>query len=368
MSWKRLAAAVGCTCVAAALLEGTVGPSLQARQQSEFASAGELSRAVVRISAGQPGTGVIIARHGDAATVLTAAHVIQGAKQFRVAFAASPITPAVLVSADDVTHIQADDVNGLALFVIDRGVPQAAVAAPLDDGPLPPSVTFMGYPNHADTLRTLKKDVTGRSGSLIVLSGHVSEGASGGPIVSSTALLGMVVSTDASATYAVIGSAIKVVLDGWGITATAGSSRVQRAKSIADFIATAASRGLRVSAASPADVLGGRTTLRGSVLGHPLASPSMLSLGGGETLDLFAERPTYGLAIKYEAEFYPPLIRVYLSDPDTKRDSIADFSPSEFTPDTSVFAIVTAIPISRLRVQVQGQGIFRWHALHVASR
>ena len=175
---------------------------------SASATTQEPPSALVRIVAtrgGTPvrGTGFVVAADKGYVTVVTAAHVIQGA-QVEVSFAGQPLETHA-VAPRDILHVEDDSRDGLAAFVV-RGNVSNVTALELDEGPSPSGgdqVLLVGYPQQATSPRTLQRTFAAREGLKYVLDQPVGEGFSGGPVLRGTRAIAMITSKDDQFTYAV---------------------------------------------------------------------------------------------------------------------------------------------------------------------
>ncbi len=198
------------------------------------ASAQEIDQArsaLVRISGERGGTpvqgsGFVVAIERDKATVVTAAHVVEGVERLTVSFAAesSEIFPAA-----GPVRMDAGSRHGLAVFQV-RGVPQGVTALGFDTANRPALGTALflwGYPQRALTPRTTQRVLGDRSGPLLLIDQDVGEGFSGGPVLLNGRVAGVVTDTDDQTTYAVTAVIAREVLDGWGVRL--GGASAQRA-------------------------------------------------------------------------------------------------------------------------------------------
>jgi len=187
-----------------------------------------IQASVVRImDTPRPGTGVVVAVESGVATILTAYHVIEGAtKGFRVVFSASPDLEPTNVQPAEVVGTQPDATHGLAAFRV-RGVPATVKAAPLSASAtfaVRQDLVYWGYPTGATRLRSYGGAYSGLEGTLLLMDRSVGEGASGGPVVSGTRVVGIATATDAQTTFAVLSDVAVLSLRGWGVRLPAASS------------------------------------------------------------------------------------------------------------------------------------------------
>lgn len=167
----------------------------------------------------RPGSGIVIMVDETGATVLTAMHVIAGARPFQVSFAAAP-AQRFTVEPTDVTGMQQDESDGLAVFRVRGNVPPAVRAASLDtrmNFSPPEPLTYWGYPDRSLSPRVISGTFSARDGIRLVMSPSVGEGTSGGPVFRRSMVVGVVTASDQRFAYAVQADVAAIALRGWGI-------------------------------------------------------------------------------------------------------------------------------------------------------
>jgi formylglycine-generating enzyme required for sulfatase activity len=188
-----------------------------------------VASAVVKIvDTPRPGTGVVVVLDQGVATVLTASHVIQGAREFRVVFAAAPDRLPIVIRAEDLVGMETDETHGLAAFRV-RGVPQGVQPAPIEERADLKSgepLAYRGYPNNANTMRFVGGNFSGLDGRLLIMDRSVGQGASGGPVSRSGRIVGIATAMDAQSTFAVVADVVAVALRGWGVRLPASNTVV----------------------------------------------------------------------------------------------------------------------------------------------
>ena len=195
-----------------------------------------LRKGVVRITAAPPGqsqkigTGFIVRLEKDLAYIVTAAHVVSGDAQPRVQF-----FPQEDVSVQaTVRHSEGDDeVTGLALLVV-RGkdnlpsgltVLTLASTSSLSGNE---EILVIGHPRGAGDWAILKGSVASRKGRYMTIDANIDEGNSGGPIIHSGEVVGLVGGVTRYGRGVTAGS-VREYLEGHGIdTRTAPPSAVAR--------------------------------------------------------------------------------------------------------------------------------------------
>ncbi len=165
---------------------------------------------VVRISGTRSetpvrGSGFVVAVDRDVATVVTASHVIEGAR-FEVQFAASA-TERFEVEAADVLGMESGDPNGLAVFQVRGAIPDGVAALAFDVESRPQAaedLLLVGFPQRSRTPLAKRRTYSGRRGNLLLLDLPIGEGFSGGPVLRDGKVVGVVTGEDLQLTYAVI--------------------------------------------------------------------------------------------------------------------------------------------------------------------
>lgn len=140
------------------------------------------------------GTGFIVRLEKDLVYIMTAAHVVSGDAQPRVQF-----FPQVDVSVQaTVRHSEGDDaVTGLALLVV-RGknnLPSGLTVLTLASTSSltgNEEILVIGHPRGAGDWAILKGGIASRQGRYITVDANIDEGNSGGPIIHSGEVVGLV--------------------------------------------------------------------------------------------------------------------------------------------------------------------------------
>ena len=181
-----------------------------------------LKKGVVKITAEvegkrKLGTGFIVQKEEDAVYIVTASHVVEGARHIQVEF----FTHRHRVFSAKVLGIEGGDPQGLAaLLVVDKAPPGLA-ALPLgktDDLSGGESAITIGFPWITDVpWAVIKGSIIGRKGQYIDVSMPLDEGSSGAPLIVEGQVIGIV--TTVIGQYARVVPAIiaRYTLDGWGI-------------------------------------------------------------------------------------------------------------------------------------------------------
>jgi sulfatase modifying factor 1 len=189
------------------------------------ASAQEIDKAIsamVRISGtrdGTPvrGTGFVVGLDRDKATIVTAAHVIEGVQQIEVTFAADSTDR---FPADGFLRMESGNRTGLAVFQVRGALPAGVTSLSFEaeSRPRPGEPLFLlGFPQMALEPRTTQRILSGRSGTLLLVDQGIGEGFSGGPVLQGGKVVGVVTDTDEQTTYAVNAVVARESLEGWGV-------------------------------------------------------------------------------------------------------------------------------------------------------
>lgn len=183
---------------------------------------GNLSRGVVKIvvtyqDGKRHGTGFILRLASDKVHIVTAAHVVQGARDIQVELFARrnrPLPAKIIGMEED------EDLKGVAALLVEGDIPQGLARLELDvHDPVYAGdpIATIGFPVGGAPWSISKGEVVGRYRKSIVFSGPIEEGASGGPLIKEGKVVGVVSETKKPFTYATPAAITRYVLDGWGI-------------------------------------------------------------------------------------------------------------------------------------------------------
>jgi S1-C subfamily serine protease len=156
-----------------------------------------LQKGVVKIrpisleTSAQTGTGFIVRRGGDVVYIITASHVIVGARDAEVEFFTqrNQLVPAKVLQQEG------DDERGLAVLAVQGNIPADVVVLKMNrGGPLHAGdpVTTIGFPDAGDPWAVTKGEIVGRKAKSIVFSGAIEKGNSGGPLIHEGQVIGVV--------------------------------------------------------------------------------------------------------------------------------------------------------------------------------
>lgn len=185
-----------------------------------------LQAGVVKVTAKPPGgtanigTGFIVRMDKDAAYIVTAAHVVAGGDTHpKVEFFTKrnlPVTAEVLGLEGD------DEVRGLALLVV-RGAENLshgltalslAGAARLTGGE---DIIVIGFPRNAGPWAVVKGNISSRQGRDVYFSPSIDSGHSGGPIIQSGKVVGLVGGTGQLVGRGITARSVRDFVEGFGI-------------------------------------------------------------------------------------------------------------------------------------------------------
>lgn len=181
-----------------------------------------LKNGVVKITAHvdgktKTGTGFIVRLEKETAYIITASHVVEGDPQPKVVFRPddTKVFPAHLKG------LEGDDRRGLAALVVQGRLPDRLETIPLNQDfhvtggeegivigfPLVPAVPWA----------VTSSVMTGQHGKYLVFSGAAVEGNSGGPIMVTGKVVGVVTEVSGQYGYAVPIPIVRLALRGWGV-------------------------------------------------------------------------------------------------------------------------------------------------------
>jgi len=187
----------------------------------------DLSRGVVRIAVTyeggkRHGTGFILRLAPDKMHIVTAAHVLQGARDIQVEFFARRNRPlqAKIIGMENAAMEGKEDLKGVAALLVEGDIPQGLtrlelnVYDPVYSGD---AVAVIGFPVGGAPWSISKGEVVGRYRKSIVFSGPIDEGNSGGPLIKEGKVIGVISKTRQLFSYATPAAITRYVLDGWQI-------------------------------------------------------------------------------------------------------------------------------------------------------
>ena len=177
--------------------------------------------AVVRISgtrngAEVQGSGFVIERDRDKATILTASHVIEGVQQLQVTFAAD-ITESF--PAGLVLGMESGNPRGLAVFQVRGALPAGVTALSFDTAAVlqrGEDVFVLGFPGMVTSPDTLRMSFSSPDGNLLRFDRTVGEDGSGSPVLRNGKVVGVVVDEDGLRTYVIKAAVAQDAVLGWG--------------------------------------------------------------------------------------------------------------------------------------------------------
>jgi len=162
------------------------------------------------------GTGFIVRLGVDVVYIVTASHVIEGARDVKVEF----FTGRNRLIPVEVLGLEGDDPRGLAALAIEGKIP-AGVSVLKMDRVTPvragEPVTIIGFPDAGGPWAVTKGEIVGRKGKTIAFSGAVDEGNSGGPLIKEGQVIGVVTEARAPFAYAAPAVIAQYVLESWGV-------------------------------------------------------------------------------------------------------------------------------------------------------
>ncbi|GJL62421.1 MAG: hypothetical protein NPIRA04_10750 [Nitrospirales bacterium] len=181
-----------------------------------------LNRGIVKIQAqgdhpSVMGTGVIVRIHKSKAFIFTASHVVEGRKDIKVSFFSEPYQtyPA------EVLKIEADDRKGLGLIVVRGELPQDIRALEVSSsGSLAAGedLWIIGHPLNSNAFWVPRKvQYSIPQGRLLIVSGQIEEGNSGGPLLKNNKVIGLIVEELGEFGHAVPGGTLQLYQQSWRV-------------------------------------------------------------------------------------------------------------------------------------------------------
>lgn len=179
----------------------------------------KLKTGIVRITAevggaSKSGSGFIVRLTSDTAYIVTASHVVEGAKHPKIEFIKDDRSFLATVKA-----LEGDNPRGLALVVV-TGIEN--VASDLSALPLatafevqaPKEVIALGFPKVVGSLSVIQGNVSSRKGREFIVQAPLEEGMSGGPVILEDHVVGLVTESSQGLGYATLAADIQLFLRG----------------------------------------------------------------------------------------------------------------------------------------------------------
>ena len=177
------------------------------------------------------GTGFLVKLEKEAAYIVTAAHVVAGDSDPKVEF----FTKRNVSLPVEVLGLEGDDeLRGLALLIVKgrENLPNGLMALSLASViPSAEGVDIMviGFPRNQGPWAVAKGNISSRQGRDLYFSPAVDEGYSGGPIIQSGKVIGMVGGTSQTVGRGVTVRSVQDYIEGFGITAQESTSTASTA-------------------------------------------------------------------------------------------------------------------------------------------
>jgi S1-C subfamily serine protease len=181
-----------------------------------------LQKGVVKIrpisleTSAQTCTGFIVRRGADVVYIITALHVVIGARDAEVEF----FTQRNRLVQAKVLQQEGDDERGLAVLAVQGNIPTDVVVLKMNRGGLLRAgdpVTMIGFPDAGGPWAVTKGEIVGRKAKSIVFSGAIEKGNSGGPLIHEGQVIGVVTQTQSPFSYAAPTVIAQYVLESWGV-------------------------------------------------------------------------------------------------------------------------------------------------------
>jgi hypothetical protein len=216
-------------------------PVLCAAALAQEPDVDRLQKGVVKIVSAMEGNrrtaaGFVVGVKADAAVILTAAHVVEGASSVDVEF----FTDRGRFHPAKVVGVEGGDASGIAALSVQGKLPDALSVLRLrPDAPVRAGASFVtiGFPSAGGAWAVSRGEIAGRQARLISISGAIDEGNSGGPVVLGGEVVGMVVATRPPFSFAVPAVIAEYVLGSWGVRYPAIKLRREPARVTAEYLA-----------------------------------------------------------------------------------------------------------------------------------
>jgi len=177
---------------------------------------------VVKVVSKRPGqapdtaTGFIVRTETKAAFVVTASHVVEGADEVGVEFFGERrLYPARVLG------MEGADPDGLAALIVEGDVPADVIILGINrdlDVKAGEPVTMIGFPSRVGVPWAVTRgNIVGRRGKVIVFTGAVEKGNSGGPLLKGDQVIGVITREQGPSAFASPGLVAQYALEGWGV-------------------------------------------------------------------------------------------------------------------------------------------------------
>lgn len=165
------------------------------------------------------GTGFVVRRDGDAASVVTVSHVVEGAPKIDVEFFTrrNEWTPARVVG------MEGADPRGLAALRVDGRIPPGVIALRMaGSGTLSGGEGIFTIGFSLVPWGVISGAVIGYAGRMITFSTSGDSGDSGGPLIKDGLVIGVVTEVKGQVGYAAPAVIARSTVQGWGLTVDDG--------------------------------------------------------------------------------------------------------------------------------------------------
>lgn len=198
-----------------------------------------LRQAVVKIVANvdgkeKTGAGFVFRADANEVLIVTAAHVVEGDPHPRITYLHGSAEPA----SAEIRKMEGGDDRGLAVIAVRSGTRPANLRPLVIDtsrlAQVADAAIAIGFPEGGGEWSVTNGTVAGRDGRIVIFSGSVAQGNSGGPLLRQGKVIGVMVQERRGFGYAVSSEVLQATLSGWGFSdkddcvarvSTAGTSK-----------------------------------------------------------------------------------------------------------------------------------------------
>lgn len=182
----------------------------------------ELKAGVVKITSrvgGQErvGTGFVVKLEEDAAYIVTASHVVEGDAEPLVTFYPKPTQS----FTSRILGLEGANPQGLAALIVEDNLPNNVKSLTLDktvDFAGTEEIIVIGFPRLAGSAwMVTRATLGGKKGSTLTFTGSVNEGNSGGPLLLTGKVVGVITESQGSFGHAIPSMMAQFALEGWGV-------------------------------------------------------------------------------------------------------------------------------------------------------
>jgi Tol biopolymer transport system component len=164
------------------------------------------------------GTGFIVRLEPDTAFILTASHVVEGARSQDIEVKFYKNRSHIFRVTE--IHLEGGEKHGLAILTITGKIPSGLKVLNMNTSISTRAgdpMMVIGFPSFGGPWAVIKGEIVGRKGKLITLSGAIDEGNSGGPLLKGGQVVGIITVASNKFSAAVPSVIAHYFMESWGV-------------------------------------------------------------------------------------------------------------------------------------------------------